>query len=96
MNDFYQKYDIYCKNHTKKKISLKNVAKCDLRKKNWCEKHFSTLFLVAKRGGVCPKSQLTVSRGGGRKLPNLGSADIWMTPKGVEKQQQNVAMERRV
>ena len=44
-------------------------------------------------GGVCPKCQLTVSRGeggliklsadcqqGGRKLPNLASADIWMTP----------------
>ena len=56
MNDFYQKYDIYCKNHTKKKISLKNVAKCDSRLQKWRKKHFSTLFLVAKRGGMIPKN----------------------------------------
>ena len=36
------------KMHTKKNISLENVEKCDSRKTNWCEKHFSTLFLVAK------------------------------------------------
>ena len=51
-------------------------------KKNWCEKHFSTLFLVAKRGGGLSKMSADCQQGG-RKLPNLASADIWMTPYSI-------------
>ena len=39
MNTFYSKYAIFLQNITQ------------MKKKKMCEKHFSTLFLVAKKGG---------------------------------------------
>ena len=72
MNGLYQKYDIYCKYHTKKKLSLKNVAKCEV--------FFDTIFSREKGGGGLSKMSADCQQGGSRKLLNLASADIWMTP----------------
>ena len=84
----------------KKKISLKNVTKCDSCKKKVVRKaFFDTIFSLKK--GVSDQSVSWLSRvGGGRKLPNLVSADIWMTPnilttpKGMDNNKNPLTMDR--